>query len=95
MRMRGLPYPSPEAARQDVYDAYMKGSDRARVRRRELATAAADRYCAERTQIYPALTRAQQDAVRAMSSAERAAAAAIARSRATALERARRIVSPG
>ena len=97
MRMRGFPYPSPEAARQDVYDAYMKGSDRARARQRELAIAAADRYCAERTEIYSELTRAQHDAVRTMSSDERAAAVAIARSRATALDRARRIVttSPG
>ena len=97
MRMRGFPYPSPEAARQDVYDAYMEDSDRARARRRELAIAAADRYCAERTGIYPELARAQHDAVRRMSSDERAAAVAIARSRATALNRARRIVttSPG
>jgi hypothetical protein len=96
MRMRGFPYPSPEAARQDVYDAYMKDSDRARVQRHELAISAADRYCAERTKIYPELARAQHDAVRGMSRDERAAAAAIASSRAIALERARRIVtSPG
>ena len=74
MRIRGFPYPSPEAARHAVYDAYMKASDRARVRRRELAIAAADRYCAERTDVYPELARAQRDAVRAMSSDERAAA---------------------
>ena len=95
MKLRGSPSPSPEAARLDLYDAYMKASDRARVRPRELAIAAADRYCAERTQIYAALAHAQHDALRAMSSAERAAATAIANSRAAALERARRIVSPG
>ena len=95
MKLRGFPSASPEAARLDLYDAYMKASDRARVRPRELAIAAADRYCAERTQIYAALAHAQRDALHAMSSAERAAATAIANSRATALERARRIVSPG
>jgi hypothetical protein len=96
MRMRGFPYPSPEAARQDVYDTYTKDFDRARAQRRELAIAAADRYCAERTQIYPELARAQHDAIRRMSSDERSAAVAIASLRATALERARRIVtSPG
>ena len=92
MKLRGFPYPSPEAARMGVYDAYLSASSRARVRQRELATAAADRYCAERTEIYPALVRAQHDAVRDLPSAERAAAEAIARSRATALGRARRIV---
>ena len=92
MALRGFPYPSPEAARMGVYDAYLKASDRTRAQQRELATAAADRYCAERTEIYPALARAQHDALREMPSAERAAAEAIARSRATALERARRIV---
>ena len=40
-----------------VYDAYMRASDRARVRRRERATAAADRACAEGTEIYAALAR--------------------------------------
>jgi hypothetical protein len=90
MKLRGLPYPSPDAARMGVYDAYLKASDRARVRPRELATAAADRYCAERTEIYPALARAQEDALRAMSSSERTTAIAIARARSTALDRARR-----
>jgi hypothetical protein len=92
MAALGFPYPSPDAARQGVYDAYLKASDRARVRRRELATAAADRDCAQRTDLYPALARARHDALREMPSAERAAAVALARSRATALERARRIV---
>ena len=35
-------YPSPDAARQHIYKAYLKASHRARVRRRELATAAGD-----------------------------------------------------
>jgi hypothetical protein len=92
MSIRGFRYPSPDAARQGVYDAYLKASDRAHVRQRELATAAADRYCAERTAFYSELARAQRDAVGEMSTAERSAAAAIARGRAAALERARRIV---
>ena len=92
MRIRGFSYPSPDAARLAVYDAYAKASDRARVRQRELATAAADRYCDERTYVYAEFARAQRDAVRAMSRAERATAADLARTRAGALERARRIV---
>ena len=75
-----------------VYDAYLKASDRTRVRRRELATAAADR-CWQRTVVYPALARARHDALRAMSSAERAAATRIASARATAVERAHGIVA--
>jgi hypothetical protein len=90
MAARRFPYPSPDAARQDVYEAYQKASDPTRVGRRELATAAADRDCAQRSALYPALARARHDALRTMSSAERAAAATLARSRATALERARR-----
>ena len=92
MAIRGFRYPSPDAARRGVYDAYLKASDRAPVRQRELATAAADRYCAERTAFYSELARAQSDAIHEMSTAERSAAAAIARGRAAALERARRIV---
>jgi hypothetical protein len=91
MKFRGFRYRSPDAARQGVYDAYLKTSDPARVRQRELATAAADRYCAERTAFYSELARAQRDAIHEMSAAERSAAAAIARGRAAALERARRI----
>jgi hypothetical protein len=93
MKLRGSPYPSPDAARLGVYDAYMSAADRARVRRRELATAAADRYCAERTEIYAALARAQHGALRGLSSGQRAAATAIAGRQATALERARRVVT--
>jgi hypothetical protein len=93
MAARGLRYPSPDAARQGVYEAYLKAANRARVRRRELTTATADRECAERTAVYSELARAQHDALRRMSTAERTEAAAIARSRAAALEQARRIVS--
>ena len=93
MAARGFRYPSPDAARQGVYDAYVSASDRARARRRELATATADRDCAERTALYPALARARHDAIRKMSAAERAAATELARSRAIALEHARRIVT--
>jgi hypothetical protein len=92
MAARGFRYPSPDAARQGVYDAYLKASDRARVRRHEAATATADRDCAERTALYQELARARHDALRQMSTAERAAAEALARSRAAALEHARRIV---
>jgi hypothetical protein len=91
MALRGFPYPSPDAARMAVYDAYMKHG--ARVKQRELATAAADRYCAERTRVYAERARAQRDAVRALSSPERALASEIAGMRATALERARRTMS--
>ncbi len=91
MAAHGLPYASPDEARQAVFDAYLKTADRAR--QRERATATADRACGERTALYSALARAQQDALRAMSSAERAAAAALARPRALAVERARRIVA--
>jgi hypothetical protein len=93
MAARGFRYPSPDAAREDLYDAYLKGSDRARLRRRELATSAADRECGQRTALYRTLARAQHDALRAMPSAERAVATSLARSHAAAVERARRIVS--
>jgi hypothetical protein len=93
MAVRGFRYPSPDAARENLYDAYLKGSDRARVRHRELATSAADRDCGQRTALYRTLARVQHDALRAMPSAERAVATSIARSRAAAVERARRIVS--
>ncbi len=89
MAARGLPYASPNEARQAVFDAYLKSSNAAR---QERATAAADRSCGERTALYAELARAQQDALRGMSDAERVAAAALARPRALALERARRIV---
>ena len=92
MKMRGFSFPSPGAARQDVYDAYMKDADRARARRHELAIAAADRYCAERTRIYPELARAQHDAIRGLPSDERAAAVAIADWRTAALNRARGLI---
>ena len=88
MAGHGLPYASPDEARQAVFDAYLKTADRAR--QRERATATADRACGERTALYSTLARAQQDALRAMSPAERAAAAALARPRAVAVERARR-----
>ena len=92
MKRRGFPFPAPETARMSVYDAYLKASDRQRVRRRELATAAADRDCGERTDLYPVLARARQQAVRDMSRGERSAATAIASRRGDAVERARRIV---
>jgi hypothetical protein len=92
MAMRGFRYPSPDAAREDLYDAYLAGSDRARVRRRELATSAADRDCGQRTALYRTLARAQHDVLRAMPSAERAVTTSLARSHAAAVERARRIV---
>jgi hypothetical protein len=95
MATRGLPYRSPDEARQAVFEAYLKDPDRARVARRERATAAADLSCAERTTYYAALAQARDDALAEMSTAERAAAAALARPRAIALERARRIVRAG
>jgi hypothetical protein len=92
MRLRGFPYASPTSARLGVYDAYVDSANRRRARRRELATATADRSCGQRTHVYAALQDAQREALRAMPSGERAAATAIARTRADALERARRIV---
>jgi hypothetical protein len=89
MAARGFRSTSPEEARMDVYDAYMKGSDRAPARER--ATAAADRACG--AELYSALARAQRDTVRAMSGAERATAVTLARARAAAVERARRTIS--
>jgi hypothetical protein len=52
-----------------------------------------DGYCAERTALDAELTRAQDDALRELSSGQRAEAAVLARWRAAAVERARRIVS--
>jgi hypothetical protein len=93
MRARGFAYRTPGDARDAVYDAYIRAPDRTRVRRRELATASADRACGLRSAFYDEQGRARDRALRSLSARHVRWMLAFARSRAAATRRARTILA--
>lgn len=93
MADRGVASPSPEAARDAVYDAYVHASDPASVRPQELATAAADRDCAGTSQVYAERARAQQVALTSLPAESVRSMTRLAHQRSAAADRARAILA--
>ncbi len=95
MARRGFPVPSPEHARDGLFDAYVNAARLARVHARELVTAGADRACAMATGMYRERARAERIALAHIPKRDAAAMVHVARARSAATRRARAILAVG